>query len=154
MKLFDMAFSLVWVAVATAHGGIYTYNIPARYVKEPGSIFGTMDISTVTKVMGFRTGSAASNGAVLLANTRYQLREHDLQFRWLGYERFFACCRQDDCNHSTSFMILNSESTPVAHWFGPLLVYMARCPGSSCGGFDGKEAIGSRSHSTDLLPRH
>jgi hypothetical protein len=79
MKLFDVAFSLVWVAVATAHGGIYTYNIPARYVKvnipslsllsplltsiEPGSIFGTMDLSTVTKVMGFRTGSAASNGA-------------------------------------------------------------------------------------------
>jgi hypothetical protein len=33
MKLFDVAFSLVWVAVATAHGGIYTYNIPAGYVK-------------------------------------------------------------------------------------------------------------------------
>ena len=109
MKLFDVAFSLVWVAVATAHGGIYTYNIPARYVKgkytislppfplltsiEPGSIFGTMDISTVTKVMGFRTGSATSNGAVLLANTRYQLREHDLQFRWLSYEIFFAWYR-------------------------------------------------------------
>jgi len=27
MKLFDVAFILMWVAGATAHGGVYTYNI-------------------------------------------------------------------------------------------------------------------------------
>ncbi|KAH8786976.1 hypothetical protein BGZ57DRAFT_756150, partial [Hyaloscypha finlandica] len=60
---------------------------------------------------------------------------------------------------TAQFNALNFTLTTVGktiwyHWFGPLLVYMARCPGSSCGGFDGKEAIGSRSHGTDLLPRH
>jgi cellulase len=43
--------------------------------------------------------------------------------------------------NAQNFTLTTVDKTLWYHQFGPLLVYMAHCPGSSCAGFDGKGAV-------------
>ncbi|RDL38395.1 Uncharacterized protein BP5553_02735 [Venustampulla echinocandica] len=148
MKLFDFALLLTCVASATAHGGVYTYNISGSiYQGNPWHIW------DYGPFYGNGNASGIPDGI------------NSIQRRWYFWPLYDVSDGNMTCNfdgvattnslhapvaagstiivqyNALQFTLTTVDKTIWFHQYGPLLVYMARCPGDTCQSFDGKGAV-------------
>ncbi|KUJ10798.1 uncharacterized protein LY89DRAFT_674914 [Mollisia scopiformis] len=161
MKLLILTFLLTWALNAAAHGGIYTYNISSViyqgnpwHIHDYGPFYGSGNAS------GIPAGTPS------------------IQRRWYFWPLYNLSSPNMTCNFDGSFSpttpslhapvragetitasynVANFNLTAVErdqwyHQYGPLLIYMARCPGLSCAGWNGEGEVWFKIAEFGLVP--